>query len=245
MRADYTQAYINRGDILIRMNRTREAQEVYEKALQFDSSNPDIYYNLGVVLLEQSKATQALVYFNKALELNPSHEQSLMNSAILIQESGSHELRPLAQQRDVKEYLLPFRLLSQINATFNLALLLSDSNRALEAVPFLKQLLRHHSDHIKGLILLGDIYINHVKDLEAAEECYKQIIKHDSNNIQGRHNLCVVYVEREELERAENCLLGVSSLAPNEEYIRKHLRIVRTRIAKLRQKYHNKEDSLV
>nr|MBE5727524.1 putative transmembrane and TPR repeat-containing protein CG4050-like [Cucujiformia] len=29
MRADYTQAYINRGDILIKLNRTREAQEVY------------------------------------------------------------------------------------------------------------------------------------------------------------------------------------------------------------------------
>nr|NVI79221.1 putative transmembrane and TPR repeat-containing protein CG4050-like protein [Cucujiformia] len=29
MRADYTQAYINRGDILIKLNRTKEAQEVY------------------------------------------------------------------------------------------------------------------------------------------------------------------------------------------------------------------------
>nr|NVI79219.1 putative transmembrane and TPR repeat-containing protein CG4050-like protein [Cucujiformia] len=29
MRVDYTQAYINRGDILIKLNRTKEAQEVY------------------------------------------------------------------------------------------------------------------------------------------------------------------------------------------------------------------------
>jgi tetratricopeptide (TPR) repeat protein len=200
-----------------------------------------------------------------------------MNSAILIQESGSHELRPLAQQRlqfliengkanervyfnlgmlsmDAKDYPNAekwFRAAIHLkhdfrSATFNLALLLSDTGRPLEAVPFLKQLLRHHSDHIKGLILLGDIYINHVKDLEAAEECYKKIVRLDATNIQGRHNLCVVFVEREELERAEDCLLEVSSLAPNEEYIRKHLRIVRTRIAKLRQKQNNinKEDSL-
>uniref|UniRef100_A0A1B0CFF6 Uncharacterized protein n=2 Tax=Lutzomyia longipalpis TaxID=7200 RepID=A0A1B0CFF6_LUTLO len=46
MRADYTQAYINRGDILIKLNRTKEAQEVYERALLYDSSNPDIYYNI-------------------------------------------------------------------------------------------------------------------------------------------------------------------------------------------------------
>ena len=198
-----------------------------------------------------------------------------MNSAILIQESGSPELRPLAQQRlhvliqsgkanervyfnlgmlamDAKEYPEAekwFRAAIGIkqdfrSATFNLALLLSDSNRPLEAVPFLKQLLRYHSDHIKGLILLGDIYINHVRDLEAAEECYKQIVRLDPTNIQGRHNLCVVYVERGELERAEECLLKVASLAPNEEYIRKHLRIVRTRITKLREQRQFTKDLL-
>ena len=58
MRADYTQAYINRGDILIKLNRTKEAQEVYERALSFDSTNADIYYNLGVVLLEQGRHKQ-------------------------------------------------------------------------------------------------------------------------------------------------------------------------------------------
>jgi len=49
MRSDYTQAYINRGDILIKLNRTKEAQEVYERALLYDSSNPDIYYNVSIM----------------------------------------------------------------------------------------------------------------------------------------------------------------------------------------------------
>jgi tetratricopeptide (TPR) repeat protein len=199
-----------------------------------------------------------------------------MNSAILIQESGNIELRPLAQQRlhfliesgkanervyfnlgmlamDAKDYAEGekwFRAAIQLkedfrSATFNLALLLSDSNRPLEAVPFLKQLLKYHSDHIKGLILLGDIYINHVKELDAAEECYQQIVKLDPRNIQGQHNLCVVYVERGDLVKAEQCLLKVSALAPNEDYIKKHLRIVRARIVKLKQqKQYLKQDSL-
>lgn len=50
MRADYTQAYINRGDILIKLNRTKEAQEVYERALLYDSNNPDIYYNVSIFI---------------------------------------------------------------------------------------------------------------------------------------------------------------------------------------------------
>jgi tetratricopeptide (TPR) repeat protein len=143
------------------------------------------------------------------------------------------------------------------SALFNLALLLSDTGRPLEAVPFLKQLVHHHQDHIKGLILLGDIYINSMKDLEAAEgvillkyiqaldllsnslflcvhfQCYIRILELDPMNVQGQHNLCVVYVERGDLSAAEKCLQQAHRLAPHEDYIVRHLNIVQTRIAKL------------
>lgn len=49
MRSDYTQAYINRGDVLLKLNRTKEAQEVYERALFYDTDNPDIYYNVSTI----------------------------------------------------------------------------------------------------------------------------------------------------------------------------------------------------
>ncbi|GFR21026.1 protein O-mannosyl-transferase Tmtc3 [Trichonephila clavata] len=263
MRADYIQAYINRGDILIKLNRTTEAQEVYEKALQLDNKNPDIYYNLGVVYLEQSKLSDALTYFDKALELDPEHEQALMNSAILIQESGNLQKRKTAYDRlykllkkgktneriyfnlgmlamDDKEVQLAEKWFKKAiemkknfrSALFNLALLLSDDHRPLEAVPFLKQLLKHYPEHIKGLILLGDVYINHLKDLDAAQKCYEKILGLDPTNIQAIHNLCVVYVERGLLQYAEACLLKAVSLAPKEEYLLRHLAIVQARIRK-------------
>ncbi|KAK9498194.1 hypothetical protein O3M35_004065 [Rhynocoris fuscipes] len=262
MRADYTQAYINRGDVLLKLNRTKEAQEVYERALFYDSNNPDIYYNLGVVFLEQGKASQALAYLDKALEYDPEHEQALLNSAILLQELGRAELRKLARERLLKllhkdtnnervHFNLGmlamddrdlagaenwFRRAIQIkpdfrSALFNLALLLADDHRPLEAAPFLNQLVRHHPDHVKGLILLGDIYINNIKDLDAAENCYKRILELEPNNIQGVHNLCVVYVERGALERAETCLKRAHELAPHEDYVLRHLNIVQSRIA--------------
>lgn len=55
------------------------------------------------------------------------------------------------------------------SALFNLALLLADDHRPLEAAPFLNQLVKYHPDHVKGFILLGDIYINNLKDIDAAE----------------------------------------------------------------------------
>ncbi|KAG8188762.1 hypothetical protein JTE90_012233 [Oedothorax gibbosus] len=260
MRADYIQAYINRGDILIKLNRTTEALQVYEKALQLDGKNPDIYYNLGVVYLEKRQIVEALTYFDKALELDPEHEQALMNSAILIQESGSLQKRQIAYERlyklikkgngnervyfnlgmlamDDKKIVAAenwFKKAVELkknfrSALFNLALLLSDDHRPLEAVPFLKQLLKHHPDHIKGLTLLGDVYINHLKDLNAAQKCYERILSLDPSNVQATHNLCVVWVESGLLAQAESCLLRAVSLAPGEEYLLRHLAIVQAR----------------
>merc|ERR1712147_379803 len=39
MRSDYVQAYINRGDVLLRMNRTEDALNIYKQALKYDSNN--------------------------------------------------------------------------------------------------------------------------------------------------------------------------------------------------------------
>ena len=261
MRSDYTQAYINRGDILLKLNRSKEAQEVYERALFYDNTNPDIYYNLGVVLIEQGRHGQALAYLNKALEFDPDHSQALLNSAMLIQESGSSHLRQIAVERlnkivskgQVNERVyfnlgmlsmdggnsesaeVWFRKAIELktdfrSALFNLALLLSDSERPLEAAPFLHQLIKHHPNHTKGLILLGDIYINHLRDLEAAEGCYRKILAVEPENVQGLHNLCVVMVERGQLGAARTCLQRAHSLAPNEDYIKKHLDIVELKI---------------
>ena len=58
---------------------------MYERALQHDTTNPDLHYNLGVVLVEQGRYSAALQHLNTALELDPDHSQALLNSAMLIQ----------------------------------------------------------------------------------------------------------------------------------------------------------------
>jgi tetratricopeptide (TPR) repeat protein len=116
------------------------------------------------------------------------------------------------------------------SALFNLALLLNEQKRPLEAIPHLKALLRFFPDHVKGLVLLGDINTNHVRDYAAAEECYRRIIEVDPGHVQARHNLCVVTVEKGRLDEAEDCLLKVRAMAPGLEYVERHLEIVRNRI---------------
>ena len=273
MRADYVQAYINRGDVLIKMGRHAEALEVYHDALKHEPENPDLYYNLGVVHIEWGEPDIALQHFEQALVIDPEHIQALTNSAVLMQETGKSDLRPMAYKR---LFLVLEKLLSSTkekknhesagvdrvyfnlgmlgmddgdslnaemwfkkavelkrgfrSALFNLALLLNEQKRPLEALPYLQELMLYHPDHIKGLILLGDIYTNHVGDLSKAEECYKTIVAIDPTHVQGHHNLCVVMVEQGNLHSALECLKHVLRLAPEEDYILRHIKIVETRI---------------
>ena len=277
MRSDYTQAYINRGDILVKMNRTEEARAVYETALSFEADNADLLYNMGVVLVNQKKVDQALSYLDRALEHDPDHPQALLTSAILIQESRVTGLSGVAVDRlrrmvekgqanervyfnlgmlamdggDRAEAERHLRTAVDLkpdfrSALFNLALLLSEiPNRGLESVPLLHQLLQHHPDHIKGLILLGDLYVNHLSDLDAAERCYKRILELDGENVQGLHNLCVVMVERGNLLDARECLAKARDLAPHERYIQDHLDIVEKKmeeVVEMRRRSEASED---
>uniref|UniRef100_A0A8C0W8L5 dolichyl-phosphate-mannose--protein mannosyltransferase n=1 Tax=Castor canadensis TaxID=51338 RepID=A0A8C0W8L5_CASCN len=94
MRPDFKQAYISRGELLLKMNKPLKAKEAYLKALELDRNNADLWYNLAIVYIELKESNEALKNFNHALELNPKHKLALFNSAILMQELGEHKFFP-------------------------------------------------------------------------------------------------------------------------------------------------------
>ena len=60
-----------------------------------------------------------------------------------------------------------------------------------------------------------------------------RILEIEPNHVQGQHNLCVLYVERGMLSEGKVCLERALSLAPGEEYIRNHLKIVTRKLKTL------------
>uniref|UniRef100_A0A673HQ94 dolichyl-phosphate-mannose--protein mannosyltransferase n=1 Tax=Sinocyclocheilus rhinocerous TaxID=307959 RepID=A0A673HQ94_9TELE len=88
MRPDFKQAYISRGELLLKMNKPSEAKDAYLRALELDHTNADLWYNLAIVNIEMKDPSEALRNFNRALDLNPQHKLALFNSALLMQESA-------------------------------------------------------------------------------------------------------------------------------------------------------------
>lgn len=70
---------------------------------------------------------------------------------------------------------------------------------------------------------------------------FNTILIHEPDNVQANHNLCVVYVERGDLLRAEKCLEQTLNLEPKADYVRNHLNIVRSRISQIRQQQQIKQ----
>lgn len=258
LRSDFSNAYLNRGDVLLKMNRTKEAEDMYHRALQIDDNNPDLYFNLGIVLMDQGRSTEALDFFNKALDINPDHEESLVLSSILIRESGMSTYNNVAKSRlekivhqgkESERVFINLGLMSLENkdfstaemwfrkalhikpnsraAIFNLALLLSEQRQPEESLVLLTKLLQFYPNHVNGLILMADIYVSHLKNLDAAEECYLKVLEVEPQNPKALHNLCVLYVERQNLKQAEQCFLHATTIHPTFDYMQKHLEITR------------------
>ncbi|XP_071503726.1 protein O-mannosyl-transferase TMTC3-like [Diadema antillarum] len=261
MRPDFVDAYINKGEILMKRGKLEEAESLYLQAVKLEPYNANIHYNLGIVAMRKNQKPKALKHFDRAVVLDPKHKMALYNSALYIQESGNEERRPDAikrlqrvveldpeselsystlgmlamddnnNQAAIEYYIKALELNpSSRYALFNLALIYSEEKQPLQAKPYLETLLKYHPNHTKSMLLLGDIYLNVMQDILSSEEMFRRIVELEPSNVQARHNLCVVLVRRGELERAEECLVSVLQFAPNADFAKSNLEILRQKL---------------
>ena len=53
LRPDFVEAYINRAEVLLELNRTKEAFALYAEALKQDSENADVHYNVSNINIQE------------------------------------------------------------------------------------------------------------------------------------------------------------------------------------------------
>ncbi|KAI8512090.1 Protein O-mannosyl-transferase tmtc3 [Branchiostoma belcheri] len=166
------------------------------RALQLDPHHKQSLFNSAVMMQESGDPAlrpEAYRRLYEVLEQEPQNEKVYFNLGMLSMDDKNFTAADQWFRHSIQ--LKPdFR-----SALFNLALMLSQIKRDLEALPYLDQLLLHFPHHSKGLILKGNIIMNKVKDVEGAKKCFEKILETEPKNIQANHNLCVVYFEQGDL----------------------------------------------
>ena len=88
MKPDFVEAHMNKGDLLLKLNRTQEAITSFEKAIQYNPDYTDAHFNLGTAYVQFGMKEEAVKCYRRALLLDRHHVYSMMSLAMLLQESN-------------------------------------------------------------------------------------------------------------------------------------------------------------
>lgn len=91
MKPDFVEAHMNKGDLLLHLNRTEEAKEAFEMALRHDPEYTDAHYNLGSAFLQLGRRRDAEKSFRAALRLDGNHIHALLGLSSLLQDEQQNE----------------------------------------------------------------------------------------------------------------------------------------------------------
>ena len=81
----YTGAWIDKGNVLIRLNRSSDAVSAYDSALAINSQMPEIWNSRGEALMTLGKYAEALDSFDKALTIVPDYPQAKENRNLTLE----------------------------------------------------------------------------------------------------------------------------------------------------------------
>ena len=91
MKPDFVEAHMNKGDLLLRMNKSLDAKRSFEKALQYNPEYTDAHYNLATALVQLGERRKAEMTYKRALAMDGRHIFSLLSLGTLLMEEGRLE----------------------------------------------------------------------------------------------------------------------------------------------------------
>ncbi len=119
IKPDYIPAYVEKGDILRREGRSKEAEAVYRLALSIDPKSDRAWVGLGAVLRGE-KTTEAIEAFKSALAVNPkSGAAAEYLGEIYSEQEKWAEARTYLEQAvklKPKSHVVPWRMAHVLNA---------------------------------------------------------------------------------------------------------------------------------
>lgn len=218
-------------------------EKIYTKKLALSPNSAELNNNLGAILQKQKKYDAALTYYKAAEAIDPSNVTTRLNLGTLYQqkkdfnsalsaynsiitlypnhkEANLYRAKALVELGEKEEALKAYNKVLSIDPTSEVAkkemFALMKENKTPE-----EMIKTFSADATVDKSTVNAMY-DYAKDLhkekkyEDAVACYKEVLKHDSNNPEVYENIALVYAEMQNFDEAQKYLDGAKARFPKD-----------------------------
>lgn len=153
------------------------------KLVKLGKADETIYFNLAILAVNNHKFILAKNLFEKAIAKRNTFVEAHYNLALLLIKQMNH--------------------LEPNNAN-------KQSNHLAKAINHLQHVLSINPKHENSMFILGELYADELNELNRSQYYYQMIIDHvNPNNIQAKHNLCVLWNKRGFIDKSIQCFQNI------------------------------------
>ena len=234
--------FSNYGIILKNLEKLKEAELSYRKAIEIKPDYAMAHYNLGIILQEIGKSQEAELSYHKAIEIKPDYAEAHSNLGVLLKDLGKSQEAELSYRKAIEikpdyamahynlgnilkdlgksqEAELSYRKAIEIKpdyamAHYNLGNILKDLGKSQEAELYTRKAIEIKPDYAEAHSNLGTILID-LGNLQEAELYTRKAIEIKPDYAEAHSNLGTILIDLGNLQEAELYTRKAIELNPN------------------------------
>lgn len=208
----FAPAYNDAGRILYLKKSYKEAQQVFEKGIQFAPNWSFLHVNYGMALAAQNKRAEAEAAYKKAIELKSDDPVVYKNYGNLLSTQNKAEAAEEAYKKAIELKT------SDAETYNNYGMLLNAKKRYNEAENAYRKALELQPNYATAYSNYGIVMAVQNRPAEA-ETAFQKSIQLDPNDAQAHFNYGILLVSQNRQAEAENEYKKCIELNPNDAFV--------------------------
>jgi len=208
------------GSVYLEQQKTTEARESFERALQLHASYPgtlpNAWNNLGILAAREGRTDEAIRNFQRALQIDPDHPIALENLGSAYRQQKRWEDAKTVLQRAVQ--LRP----ESPEASYGLGMVFAQLADTEHAYEYLQKALAARPAYPEALNNLGILYVR-TQRREEAEKSFRESIRVAPAFDQSYLNLARLYALEGDAPKARTVLLELLKQHPGHAQAEREL----------------------
>nr|XP_046920645.1 protein O-mannosyl-transferase Tmtc3-like [Dermatophagoides farinae] len=157
------------------------AYDRFDHLIRLGKDDESIYFNLATLAINNQHFARAKRLFEKAIAKRESFAEAHYNLALLLVKEMNPTTPNIGQQQ---------QSLAQLH----------------EAIDHLQRVLLINPKHMNSMFILAELYSEELRQYDRARYYYQLILDRiDRNNIQAKHNLCVLWHKQNNIDESIHC----------------------------------------